>query len=219
MAHAKQVKAEYQELMRAFRKGLYKALGGALSSYRIFLADETAQKALFSQDNIVGLREQPALDETSRILLYYLTDARSEPERNIAGKYACVVDFLYEQHVENEAAAEYIKQAGGIEELLKKARKREALNAADETQQDDNRDFEQEEEPDDADDSSSSDDSESLFDPEVDISTRVGSETCKLVLSSKIPMNKVFYLECRKRGSIGRNGILIEARLYDPESE
>ncbi len=30
-------------------------------------------------------------------------------------------------------------------------------------------------------------------------------------------MNEEFYLVCRKTGSIGRNGILIEGRLYDPE--
>ena len=210
MAHAKQVKAEYQELERSFRKGLYKVLDGALSSYRIFLTDKTAQKALFSQDNIVGLREQPALKETSRILLYYLTDARSEPERNIAGKYASVVDFLHEQGVENDDAAKYIEEAGGIEELLKRARKRDALKAGDETRQADDRGSDS----DNADDSASSDGPDELFDPEVDISTRVGSETLELVLSSKIPMHKVFYLECRKTGSLGHDGILIEGRLF-----
>ena len=67
--------------------------------------------------------------------------------------------------------------------------------------------------------STSSDEIEDLFDPEVDIAARVGSETLERVLSAEIPMNEEFYLVCRKTGSIGRNGILIEGDLYDPDSE
>ena len=52
-------------------------------------------------------------------MLYYLTGARSEPEGNIAGKYACIVDFMHEQGVEDHEAAEYIQKADGIDELLK----------------------------------------------------------------------------------------------------
>ena len=65
----------------------------------------------------------------------------------------------------------------------------------------------------------SSDATDALFDPEQDASLRLGSEALELVLSPAIPMNEVFYLECRKTGSIGRNGIRIEGRLFDPESE
>jgi hypothetical protein len=217
MTHAKDVKAEYKELERGFRKGIYKVRGRALSSYRIFLTDETAQDALFHQDNIARLREQPALEETSRMLLYYLTDARSEPERNISGKYACVVDFLHEQGVENDDAAKYIEEAGGIEELLKRARKRDALKAGDETRQADDRGSDQEEESDNADDSASGDATDDLFDPARDLSIRVGSEKRALVLSSNIDISESFYLECKKTGPWGRDGILIVGRLVDLE--
>ena len=131
MAYAMEVKAEYKELERGYRKGRYKFSGNALKSYRIFLGDETEEKALFGQENIVRLRQKPPpLKETSLVLLYYLTDAQSEPERNKAGKYARIVDFMDKQGVEDDEAAEYIQKAGGIEELLKEARKGQALKTA-----------------------------------------------------------------------------------------
>jgi hypothetical protein len=218
MAHAKEVKAEYKELVRAFRKRLYKVLGGSLACYRNFLKDKTAQVALFGQDNIVRLREKPALKETSRLLLYYLTDARSEPERNIAGKHACIVDFLYDQDVENVDAAEYIEKAGGIEQLLKKARKDRALRAADETMQSGDQGFDSREEFEETVTLTSKSESLELFDPEKDLAIRLRRETLAQVLGSEIPMNKSFNLECRKTGSVGRDGIRIVGRLVDPES-
>jgi hypothetical protein len=198
MAHATEIKGEYKELERGYRKGLYKVLGGALSCYRIFLNDKTAEEALFGQENIARLRQKSALQETSRILLYYLTDAWSEPERNIAGKYACVVDFLYEQGVENDSAAEYIEQAGGVEELLKLARKGQALKATDETTQGEDQDFDNGEEGTFTSESTSDD----LFDPEKDLAVRLKRETLAQVPGSEIPMNESFYLECRIEGRL-----------------
>jgi hypothetical protein len=219
MAYAKEVKAEYKELERGFRKRLYKVLGGSLACYRNFLNDETAQEALFSQDNILWLREKPSLGQTSRILLYYLTNARSEPERNIAGKYACIVDFLHEQDVENHDAAQYIQKAGGIEELLKKARKDRALKATGDATRDEHQDFGNGEEFEETVAFTSASTSNELFDPEKDLAIRLRPETLAQVLGSEIPMKTSFYLECRKTGSLGRDGILVVGRLVDPESK
>ena len=106
---------------------------------------------------------------------------------------------------------EYVQSAGGKDAILKKARKGEALKAADDTRQADDGDFNQEKEPeDDADDSSDANDD--LFDEEQDASLRLGPEELARVLSEDIAMNEVFYLECRKTG-FGPNGIRIEGRV------
>ena len=218
LAFARTVAAEFKELETGYRNGLYGCIGKALISYRKFLKDPAGYEELLGQDNIKGLPEKPGVEETSRLVLYFHTGAKTGAQRNTAGKYARIVDYLHEERVENAAAAaERIRKAGGIVEILKKARK--ALKAAEDTQHADDRDFDREEEPDDADDSASSDAADDLFDPEQDASLRLGSEALAQVLSSEIQMNEVFYLECRKTGSIGRNGIRIEGRLYDAESE
>jgi hypothetical protein len=220
MPFARQVAGQFAKLETGYRDGRCNFAGNALISYRKFLSDPDGYKELLSQDNIASLRETPELKRTSRVVLYYLTDAQNEAERNTAGKYARIVDYLHKEGVDNADAADYVRSAGGIEAILKKARGREALQSADATRQDDDRDFDQEEEPDDADDSASSGAAtDDLFDPAADISVRVGSETLELVLSPGIPVNEVFYLECWKTGSIGRSGIRIEGRLYDAESE
>jgi hypothetical protein len=214
MAFAKKVAHEFTELETGYRNGLYQFFGRALTSYRKFLKDRDGYRELLGQENILKLREKPMLKDTSRLVIYYLVNARNDTERNTAGKYARIVDYLYKEGVISANVVEYVQGAGGMDAILKKARKRDALKAADETCQVDDRGSDQEEESDDADDAP-----DELFDPEVDISTRVGSETLEIVLSSKIPMYKVFYLECRKTGSLGRDGILIEGRLFDQGSE
>jgi hypothetical protein len=223
MAYALQVAATFEKLETGYRNGLYNWIGMALISYRKFLKDPSGYRELLGKPNILMLpeKDKPRVEETSRLVLYFLTGAKRDAERNTAGKFARIVDYLHEERVENAAAAaERIRKAGGIEKILKEARKGEALKAADDAQQEDDRDIDQEEEPDDADDSTStSDEIEDLFDPEVDIAARVGAETLERVLSSEIPLNEEFYLVCRKTGSIGRNGILIEGDLYDPDSE
>jgi hypothetical protein len=220
LAFARTVAAEFVKLETGYRNGLYNCIGKAVTSYRKFLKDPADYEELLGEANIKGLPEKPEVQVTSRLVLYFHTGAKTDAQRNTAGKYARIVDYLHKERVENAAAAaERIRKAVGIQKILKEARKGEALKAADDAQQDDDRDVDQEEEPDDADDSTSSDEIEDLFDPEVDIAARVGSETLERVLSSEIPMNEEFYLVCRKTGSIGRNGILIEGDLYDPDSE
>jgi ribosomal protein L17 len=202
-----------------YRNGLYKFFGKALAAYRKFLKDHKGYAELLRQENIWKIREKPKLKETSRLVLYLLTNAKSGAERDTARRYARVVDYLYKEGVSSAAAVEYVQNAGGMDQILKKARKGQALKAKVETQQGDDQDFNPEEEPDDADEAASSDATDDLFDAEQDASLRLGSEELERVLSSEIPMNEVFYLECRKTGSVGRDWIRIVGRLYDPESE
>ena len=61
--------------------------------------------------------------------------------------------------------------------------------------------------------------SDELFDPEKDLSIRLKRETLAQVLGSEIPMDRSFYLECKKTAPIGRDGIRIVGKLVDLESE
>ena len=194
MAYADELKADYQEEETSYRSSRYKLIGRALTSYRKFLKDTVGYTELLSQDNIKGLREKPDLKKTSRLVLYYITGARNEPERNSAGKLARVVDYLHREGIGGDAAAEHIQSAGGIDEILKKARGREALKVADQTMRDEVQDFDQEDEPDEARSLAltSSDITDELFDPEKDLSIRVGRETLEWVLGSEIGAGESF---------------------------
>ena len=130
MAFARIVAAEYQELVSGYRNGLYAFFGRAMVSYLIFLQDPEGDAELRGQDNISGLREKPALRSTSRLVLYHLTGARNDAERNTAGKYARVVDYLCRQFIGTNAAADYVRSAGGMFAILEKARGREAPKVA-----------------------------------------------------------------------------------------
>ena len=217
MAFAKVVADEFNALETGYRKELYRFFGKALTAYKKFLKDPEGYKELLRQENIAKIREKPKVNETSRLVLYLLTNAKSGAERDTASRYARVVDYLYKEDVSSAAVVEYVQSAGGKDAILKKARKGEALEAAEDTQPADYRDLDQEE-PDDADDSASSDATDDLFDEDQDASLRLGSEELARVLSEEIPMNELFYLECRKTG-LGPYGIRIEGRLYDAESE
>ena len=216
MAFAKKVADHFNTLETGYRKELYRFFGEALTAYKKFLKDPEGYKELLRQENIAKIREKPKLKETSRLVLYLLTNAKSAAERNTAGKYAHVVDYLYREGIDSAAVVEHIQSAGGMDEILKTARKGEALKAGEDTQQADDGDFNQEKE---SEEPASGDATDHLFEPEQDASLRLGSEGLAQVLSSAIPMNEVFYLECRKTGSIGCNGIRIEGRLFDPELE
>ena len=217
MAFAQKVAAEYQALETGYRNGRYKFIGSALTSYRKFLKDPVDYKELLGQDNIAGLREKPDLKKTSRLVLYYLTGARNEPERNAAGKLARIVDYLHKERVDNAAAADHVRSVGGIDAIRKKVRGREALKAADETR---HRDFDQGEEPDETRTpaAASGDSAADLFDPEKDLSIRVGCETLAQVLGPEIDMTELFYLECKKTGPVGRDVIRIVGRLDPPSA-
>jgi hypothetical protein len=194
---------EYKDLETRYRNGLYNCIGGALTSYRKFLKDPVDYTELLTQDNIAGLREKPDLNKTSRLVLYHMTGARNKPERNAAGKLARVVDYLHREGIGGEAdAAEYVRSAGGIDAILKKARGREALKAADdETRQDDVQDFDQENEPDEAPSLAltSSDITDEIFDPDQDLSIRVNDKVRARVFGPDIDLDQSFYLECRKK--------------------
>ena len=176
MTFAQQVAADFEKLETGYRNGLYNFIGKALTSYRKFLKDPVGYKALLGQENIVGLREKPDLKTTSRLVLYYLTGARNDPERTTAGRYARIVDYLHKERVDVAAAADHVPSAGGIDAVLKKARGRETLRPAHATR---DRDFDQGDEPDEARTlaAASGDIAADLFDPEEDLSIRVGRET------------------------------------------
>ena len=221
MAFAKKVAAEFKELETGYRNGLYKFFGSALTSYRKFLKDEDDYKELLSLDIISSLREKPNLKETSRLVLYYLTNARSTAERNTAGKYARIVDYLYKESVQSAAAADHMRALGGMDAVLKKARGREALKVSNEALQEDDRDFEQAEEADQTSTPNSASEGEysDLFDPEQDLSIRVKPETRERILGSEIGVHRSFYLKCRKKEPVGPDGIRIIGRLVKaPES-
>ena len=57
-----------------------------------------------------------------------------------------------------------------------------------------------------------------LFDPEKDLSIRVGSETLERVLGADINSGRSFYLEYRKTAPVGRDGIRIVGRLDPPSA-
>lgn len=48
------------------------------------------------------------MQATSRLVLYFLTNAQSGAERNTAGKYARIVDYLHKERVVNAAAADHV---------------------------------------------------------------------------------------------------------------
>jgi hypothetical protein len=215
MPYAKRVAAEFEKLQTGYRNGLYEFIGKALTSYRKFLRDPDGYKALLSQDNIAGLREKPKLKTTSRLVVYFLIDAQNAADRNTAGKYARIVDYLHKECGDAAAAADHVRNAGGIDAILKKVRGREAL------QQDDDRRFDEDEKPREtrtAASASGNGDDEDLFDMEKDLSIRVGSETLERVLGLEMDMIESFYLECRKTGPVGLEGVRIVGRLFDPES-
>jgi hypothetical protein len=220
MAFAQKVAAEFEKLETGYRNGLYNFFGKALISYREFLDDPAGYKELLDHENIAGIREKPDLETTSRLVLYYLTGARNKPERTTAGRYARVVDYLSQERVGGvAAAADHVRVLGGMNAVLKVARGREALKAAQETPRDDVQDLDQEDEPGEARSLAltSSDITDEIFDPEDDVSIRVGRETLERVLGPEIGTDDSFYLECRKIGPAGRDGIRIVGKLVDLE--
>lgn len=220
MAFAKKIAPTYQVLETGYRKGLHIFVGKALTSYRKFLNDPDGYSELLSEDIISGLREKPDVKNTSRLVLYFLTNAQSGAERNTAGKLARIVDYLHKERVDNAAAADYVREMGGMDAILQKARGREALKAADQTLRDDDDNFNPVEEPDEthASTSSSGDVTNDLFDPEKDLSIRVTRETLERVLDSEMGVDDSFYLECKKTDTIGRDDIRIVGRLAKPPS-
>ena len=129
------------------------------------------------------------MKETSRLVLYLLTNAKSGAERETAAKYAHVVDYLYREGIDSADVVEYVQSAGGkdgdpeegAEGRSRRLRTHSTLMIGTSTEI---------RNPDDADDSASSDAADDLFDPEQDASLRLGSEALAQVLSSEIQINE-----------------------------
>jgi hypothetical protein len=221
MLFAQKVAAKYQAFDTGYQNELYQFFGSTLISYRKFLKDTVGYNELLGQDNIKDLRQKPDVNKTSRLVLYFITGAKTEAERNTAIKYTRVVDYLHKMGVDDAAAADYVRNEDGIEAILKQARGREALKAADETREDNVQDLDQEEEPDEtqAGTEASADVADDLFVRELDISIRGEHQTYAQVLGPEIAMEEVFYLECRKTGPAGHDDVRIVGRLVDWPSE
>jgi hypothetical protein len=204
MAFARKVAAEYQEMETGYRNALYGFLAKALKSYRKFLKEPGSYEELCAEDNISALREKPALECTSRLALYFHTGARNEAERNTAGKYARIVDYLHQERIRSDAAADHIRDEGGIDAMLRKARGHETPKES----EDDVVDTQQGDEPDSDDQeggnemptriSESGQDTDEIFDPDKDLSIRVSDKLLAQVPTPEIPMNDLFYLERKK---------------------
>ncbi len=124
MAFARTVADEFEKLETGYRNGLYNCIGKALTSYRKFLKDPADYKELLGEDNITGLPEKPEVKRRRGWSFTSTPAPKTDAERNTAGKYARIVDYLHKERVENAAAAaERIRKAGGIQEILKKARR------------------------------------------------------------------------------------------------
>jgi hypothetical protein len=134
--------------------------------------------------------------------------------RNRAGRHAVLLDGLIRDKVKPGAVAARIKEMGGVEAAFEAVRARKRRDAERSQSRDEN------EEPDETrtGTSPSTLSTDELFDPEKDLSIRVRRETHVRVLGSEIGVGDSFYLECRKTGSVGRDGIRIVGRLVDLES-
>ncbi len=112
-----------------------------------------------------------------------------------------------------------------MEAILKKARGREAPKVTkgevDATLQGDDRDSDDREKQTKSSSRSSApaDGMDEIFDADKDLSIRVTDEVRAQVLGPAMPMNELFYLECKKVGLVGRRGIRIVGRMMDPPSE
>jgi hypothetical protein len=126
MAFAKTVAAEYEEFEAGQRDSLYAFFGRALTSYRKFLKDPDGYADLLKLTYIKKLREKPAVTTTSRLVLYMLTNAKTDTKGNTAGKYARVVDYLRKEGVENAVAAADVRKERGEDAILQTARGRAA---------------------------------------------------------------------------------------------
>jgi hypothetical protein len=218
MAYARELKGDFDALKTGSRTSLYKLLGRALTSYQKFLKDPVGEKELLSQDNISGLREKPELKKTSRLLLYHLIDARSDHERTAAGKLAQVVDYLHQQGIGGDVAAAYIRNAGGKNGILKKKQKRRAPKAVEETEENEASDFEVAQDQEEAQKLASlGDAARDFFERKTDAAIRMGREP--LARLWEIPEDEIFYLKCKKKGSLDPDWAVILGMLVDAPSE
>ncbi len=216
MALVEKVAGEYHEVQSGYTKGLWRCLARILVIYKKILKDPEAQKELFCHKNVTGLPQKPPLSKTSRLLLYVIANVTDSDERTEAGKYARVVDYLYEKRLGGgPAVIAFLKSAGGVKGILKEIRKRKVLKAADQPGRDDVQESDQEDEPGEAPSGALTlGDLTEIFDPETDVSIHIGREPLAQVW--ELPDHECFYLKCKKKDPVGRDWIQIVGILVDP---
>ncbi len=219
---ANDVAAEYEKIEMGYLAGLYRFFGRALTSYRKYRKDPEAYEELLELDYIAKLREKPDVMETSRLVLYKLTSARSGATRNAAGRYARVVDYLFQQQIKSGEAAKYVEDAGGQHAILKRARADAGFKVddSDEAVQDDLEESEDESQDEETDlNGITEGDSPSAFNPATDIPIKLPDGAYAKILSDDFPLKKPFLLECRKVSIDKQGQVRVVGRLYKPRSK
>jgi len=216
---ANEVAAEFDKLETGYRAGLYRFFGRALTSYRKYRKDLPAYEEVLELDYIASLREKPGVKETSRLVVYKLTTARTGERRNTAGRYARVIDYLFQQGVKGRDAAKYVEDAGGMDAILKLAREHATPKDADRDQfvqedQEEGRGDEAEQQAEETElNEMNEEDPAKIFDPDKDAAIRMIDDELSQILSDNLPLNRPFFLECKKV-SIGKQGqVRIVGRL------
>lgn len=203
---ANTVAAEYEAWETGSLAWLYRFFGRALTCYRKYRNDRVAYEELLELDYIAKLREKPDVEETSRLVLYKLTTAQDGARRNTAGRYARVVDYLFQQRIKSKDAAKFVEEAGGQGAILKLARgvaaPKDVGGDGDkivEEDQEDQAGDDEEERTEEADLNGVVDtDWRELFDRDKDLSIRLTDGARLRILGPDFPMRKPFLLECKK---------------------
>ena len=223
---ANEVAAEYDKLETGYLAGLYRFFGKALTSYRKYRKDTAAYEELLELDYIASLREKPGVMETSRLVLYKLTTARTGERRNAAGRYARVVDYLFQHGVKSSDAAKYVEDAGGMDAILRLARGHAAPKDADDDEivQDEQEEGQEgDEEEGQAEETDPNGmieaDPTNIFDPDKDLSIRMADEARLRILSDDVPLKERFFLECTKVFVDKQGHSRIVGKLWKPSPE
>ncbi len=219
---ANAVAAEFEKWETGSLAGLYHFFGRALTSYRKYRNDAAAYEELLDLDYIAGLREKPDVMDTSRLVLYKLTTAQDGARRNAAGRYARVVDYLFQQRVKERDAVKYVEEAGGQDAILKLARGHSTPKDADrdESVHEDLEHGEEGEQDEDTDlNGIIEGDPSIIFNPETDVAIRLTDGTHAKILSDDFPLKKTFFLQCRKLYVDEQGWVRVVGRLRTPRGK
>ena len=231
--------AEYAAIEDGYRAQLLQFLETAYRCYRLF-RDFPDDFAELLEDPFWDISRQKPKKKltTARFVLYYIMRAETKSARARASKYAKILDCFHHDGVRVGQVAARIRALHGIEAAyehfvaIARGLPMTTVDAADEESEDErpltvrrgklraSGDVQVQGEEIDAESGSSSETGlDDLFDPEKDLSIRLGSETLEQVLGPEIDLDHSFYLECRKKGPLGRDGILIIGRWVDPPTQ